>query len=220
MSEIHAKLVAVFMAAAKINENLWLDGTGVDSAAMSVDEFKEHVERTYNVKVEFFELDVDEIEHVYGFIERYGDSGEVAKVYIAKSIGPRWIRFVGIKELCQIVVDAPGVDFQVDGEDTLQRLVAPGSPDINAAENAALRSETVAEYLAYELAYPHEMRVRDLKRLDAKEVTIADLGAHYKVPNHIVETVLSNPYMKFAQSWWDHIAFPDEAATAAGKHSR
>lgn len=214
MSAIHEKLAAVFRAAAKINENLWLDGPGVDSAAMSVDEFKDHVEHTYNVTVEFFELDVDEIEHVYGFIERYGDSGEIAKVYIAKSIGPRWIRFVGIKELCQVVVDKPGADFQVDGEDTLQRLVAPGSPDINAEENAALRSETVAEYLAYELAYPHELRVKDLKRLEAKTTTIADLGVHYKLPSHIVETVLSNPYMKFAQSWWDHIAKLDKPAAA------
>jgi hypothetical protein len=215
MSIIHEKLALVFKAAEKLNENLWLDGPGVDSAAMSVDEFKDHVEHTYNVTVEFFELDVDEIEHVYGFIERYGDNGQIAKVYIAKSIGPRWIRFVGIKELCQVVVDSPGADFRVDGEDTLQRLIAPGSPDINAEENTALRSETVAEYLAYELAYPHEMRVKDLKRLDARETTVADLGAQYKIPNHIVETVLSNPYMKFAQSWWDYIARLDKDAAAA-----
>jgi hypothetical protein len=206
MSAIHDKLAAVFRAAAKINENLWLDGPGINSTAMSVDEFAEHVEHTYKVQVEFFELDVDEIEHVYGFIERYGDSGEVAKVYIAKSIGPRWIRFVGIKELCQIVLDAPGVDFQVDGEDTLQRLIAPASPDLNAEENGAVRSELVAEYLAYELAYPHELRVQDLKRLEAKEVTVAELGVHYKIPNHIVETVLAKPYMQFAQSWWNFIA--------------
>lgn len=205
MNAIQEKLTAVFRAAAKINENLWNDGAGIDSIAMSVDEFAEHVERTHNVKVEFFELDVDEVSHVYGFIERYGDKGEVAKIYIAKSIGPRWIRFVGIKELCQIVLDTVA-DFQPDGEDTLERLVAPASLDINTDENTAVRSERVAEYLAFELAYPHEFRAQDLKRLEAKEVTIAELGVHYKIPNHVVESVLSKPYMKFAQDWWDFIA--------------
>ena len=32
------------------------------------------------------------LEHVYGFIERYGDGGKEARIYIAKSIGPRWIQ--------------------------------------------------------------------------------------------------------------------------------
>jgi len=205
MNKIQEKLAAVFKAAAKINANLWLDGPGIDPIAMSVDEFAEHVERTHGVKVEFFELDVDELSHVYGFIERYGAEGEVAKIYIAKSIGPRWIRFVGIKELCQIVLDTVA-DFQPDGEDTLERLVAPASLDLNTDENIAVRSERVAEYLAFELAYPHELRLRDLKRLEAKEVTIAELGVHYKIPNHVVESVLSKPYIQFAQNWWNFIA--------------
>jgi hypothetical protein len=206
MNAIQVKLTAVFKAAAKINENLWLDGGGIDSVAMSVDEFKDHVEQTYNVTVEFFQLDVDEVSHVYGFIERYGASGEVAKIYIAKSIGPRWIRFVGIKELCQVVLDTPGLDFQPDGEDTLQRLVAPASPDLSADENGAVRSEVVAEYLAFEIAYPHELRLKDIKRLENKEVTVAELAAHYKIPNHVVESVLSKPYLQFAQQWWDFVA--------------
>ena len=211
MNPIQEKLTAVFRAAAKINENLWLDGPGIDSIAMSVDEFKEHIEGTYGVQVQFFELDVDDVDHVYGFIERYGDNGEIARVYIAKSIGPRWVRFVGIKELCQIVLDTPGLDFQPDGEDTLQRLVAP-APDINTGENVALRSELVAQYLAFEISYPHDLRLKDLKRLETKEVTVAELGVHYKIPNHVVEAVLSKPYIEFAQRWWDFILKPAAAA--------
>ena len=100
-------------------------------------------------------------------------------------------------------MDTLGADFQVDGEDTLQRLVAPAGT--SCTENAAIRSEWAAEYLAWELIYPHELRREDVKKLEANKTTIADLGRKYDIPNHIVETVLSKPYMEFAERWWAFI---------------
>ncbi len=207
METIRDKLAQVFRAAELLNENLWLDC--IDSSAMSVDEFAEHVERTYGVKVDFFSLDV-EVEHVYGFIERYGEGGRQARIFIAKNIGVRWMRLVGTKELCQVVLDKLA-DFRTDGEDTLQRLVTPIA-DLDAEENVAVRSEQAAVYLAWELLYPHELRKVDLKKLEANEVQLSELAVQYGIPLSVVEIVLSKPYMEFADKWWEYTLAQRQAA--------
>jgi hypothetical protein len=194
------KLKAAFEAAEQINASLW--HSAVDPQYMSVDEFHEHVTEHHGVAATIKVVDV-ETEHVFGFIERYNDG--TTTIYIVKNLSLRWKRVVGTKELCQIVVDRQE-DFSPDGQDTIQRLFASAvAIDLYAPENAALLSEYVAEVVAWELLYPHELRRADKARIDAGEITIADVATRLRLPSDIVSVVLSPPYLALCDKYWAEV---------------
>lgn len=210
MTTIVEKLRAAFTAADKLNEALW--HSGIESAYMSVEEFAEHATKVCGVEINFKLVDVD-TEHVYGHIERY-DEGKRATIYIVKNISPRWKRVVGTKEICHIVLDA-AEDMSVNGADTLERLVLP-LIEHDAPENAAVRSENLAEICAWELLYPHEFRKRDIKRLDANETNLEALSHDYRIPAQITEMLLSPAYIQWCDRWWDYI-FQERTAKSLAK---
>ncbi len=195
------KLLAVFLAADRLNESFFMEG---DSPYhLSVQLLVEHVQKAFGVTITFGLLDL-ETEHVFGFIERYGEEGKEAKVYIVKNITPRFKRLVGTKEISQIILDTPD-DWRTDGKDTLERICSPIF-DIDLPENVAVRSEAYAEVLSWELLYPFELRKTDLENVLKKATTFSDLAAKYGVPTHVIEQALSKPYMDLCGRYWDHIA--------------
>lgn len=206
MTTIAEKFAAAFAAAEKLNAILWQHG--VDSAAMSVEAFAEHVSQEYGIDIEFRVIDV-ETKYVLGYVERY-DNGKRAIIYLVEPIGSRWRRLVGVKELCQLVLDSED-EFSTDAKDTLARLVTP-TREIDRDENMVVRSEYTAEALAYELIYPHEYRKADKARLEAGDVTVAELGARYGIPGRVVEDVLADPYIQFADRWWHVVRAMKQAA--------
>lgn len=196
MATTSEKLLAAFTAARDLNLELWQKV--IDPASMSIDDLHAVIEAKYNVRIALQTIDV-EMDNVWGFIERY-DHGRRADIYIVKNIPERWKRAVAAKELCHVVLDFED-DWNKDGLDTLQRL---GSillePD--APENAAVRSEQIAEICAWELLYPHEFRGNDKAELDGGVTTIAALAARYQLPEEIIEEILTPPYLRSCDKYW------------------
>lgn len=199
MATFTDKLVAGFEHARRINEALWLDGA--DSQNASIDELHEIVQRTYDINIEFIVLPI-ETEHVYGMIHRY--AGGSAKIYLVESVPDRWKRLVGAKELCHVVIDTQD-DFTTNGEDTLQRLVALRGVDLNAPENAGLRSEHVAEIVAWELLYPHELRAAEVVKCKGNPPALASLAARLQLPEQVLSFIHSAPYMEMCDKVWHEV---------------
>jgi hypothetical protein len=191
-------LLALFTAAAEINAALWADC--IDSGAMSVDEFKDFVSQRLGYDIQFKLVDVEtETEFVHGHIERY-DGEHRAIIYIVKTVDRRQRRQVGVKELCQLVLDIEE-DWSTAGEDTLSRLATP-QVEIGSPDNIAYRSEYLAEILSWELLYPHELRKVDRPKLDAGEVSIEEIGHKRGVPNDTVAILLARNYLDWCDQWW------------------
>jgi Zn-dependent peptidase ImmA (M78 family) len=191
-----AKIQAAFELARRLHEALWMKA--IDPQYLSVDELRDVVSDEFAVQIEIKLLDV-ETKAVYGFIERYAD-GQKACVYIVKNIPVRWKRLVGVKEICHVVVDERE-DWNPDGYDTLQRLVT-GPLDLEAEENAAFRSEHIAELVATELLYPFENRKADRLAVAEGRLTVELLAGRYRLPVQIIERVLTPAYMSMCEKQW------------------
>ncbi len=203
------KLVLVFEVARKINEALWLGC--VDSRHMSIDELQDHISETFDVKIDLALVDVEN-DHVLGFIERY-DGGRRARVYLVKNISPRQKRLVAVKELCHVAIDLDE-DFSTDAIDTLERMVTVGL-DPDAPENLAVRSEHLAEMVAWELLYPYEHREEDKNAIAAGTETVASLAQRYQIPEDVIEMVLRAPYMEMCKKYWQKVHLDQQANVVA-----
>lgn len=203
------KLAMAFEVARKINHALWMGG--VDPQFLRVDDLQAHIAQTFNVQIDLEVVDVEN-DHVLGFIERY-DGGRRARVYLVKNIGPRQKRLVAVKELCHIAIDV-AEDFSTNAIDTLERMVTVGL-DQNAPENLALRSEHLAEMVAWELLYPHENRRADRESLARQETSKAALALQYKIPEDVIEMVLRGPYLDMCDKYWAKVHADQQAIILA-----
>lgn len=210
MASVVERFRRLFETAECLNAALW--GAAVAPEALSVQLLAEIVSEQRNVAIEFklVKAQALENEHVLGHIERY-DGGGRAVIYIVRSATEVMKRAIGVKEVCQVALDG-AEDFQPDGEDTLQRLVSD-VPESDAPENFAVVSEEHAEILSWELLYPLELRQRDAKRIAETCKTPADMVEAYaaiaerlSIPIHIVETVLSPPWLAWSERWWRILA--------------
>ncbi len=211
MTSYSDKLLEAFRHAEKINATLW--HCGIDPQYLSVDELRDHIAEAYGIEVNIYAVDL-EVDHVYGLIQRY-DDGKRANIYILKNIGPRWKRLVGTKELCHVVIDVPDEDFVADGWDTLQRLIAGSMLDKTAPENLALRSEHLAEIVAWELLYPHENRWADVRAIEKGELTLAELSKRLKLPEEVVGFIISPIWMTTCDRLWAVIQKQNDIRAAA-----
>ena len=205
MLTISQKIEAGFELARQITEAACMKG--VDPEKLSIDELRDHISEMFEVEIDMKLLDV-EVEAVYGFIMRY-ENGKRACVYIAKNIPPRWKRLVGVKELCHVVVDVEE-DWNPNGLDTLQRLMT-WTIDMDAEENLAVRSEHIAEMVALELIYPLENRRADIAAGEKTD----QIAAKYKLPETIVQMVVSPAYIKSCDKYWRAV----DAARQASLHA-
>ncbi len=202
MASIRDKIVLAFQAAEKINSALW--GDGIDGSYASIEELLDHVQAHFDVKVTIYAVDV-EAWFIFGFIERFSE-GREATIWLVKNIGSRWLRAVGTKELCQLVLDMPE-DWSTNGLDTLRRLATSTlMVELDAPENIAVRSEYLAEIVSWEILYPHEFRRRDAQALADGRTTRAALANRYKLPEELVEEILSPPYIDFCEKYWREVA--------------
>lgn len=204
------KLLLAFEVARTINEALWM--SGVDPQYVRVDQLQNHIAETWGVRIELYVVDVEN-DHVLGFIERYDDGK--AKVYLVKTIGNRQKRLVAVKELCHVAIDVQE-DFSIDAIDTLERMVTFGL-DIDAPENLALRSETLAEMVSWELLYPHEYRRRDKEALAQGTTTLALLAQKYQIPENTIALVLRGPYLDMCDQYWARVEADHQASVRALK---
>ncbi|MEH6699389.1 MAG: hypothetical protein V7672_11860 [Brevundimonas sp.] len=205
MATIAEKIQSGFELARQINEAVWMDGR--DSQQLSVDELCDYVGQEFSVNITIQVLDV-ETKAVLGFIMRY-EEGRRACVYIVKNTPIRWKRLVGVKELCHVVVDTEE-DFNPNGVDTLQRMMSLVA-DMDAIENLALRSEHIAEMVALELIYPHEDRRAHMDAIGRGEATFADIGTRYRLPEIIIQMILTPAYLAMCDKYWRAV---DEARRA------
>lgn len=205
MLTISQKIEAGFELARQITEAAWMKG--VDPEKLSIDELRDHISEMFEVEIDMKLLDV-EVEAVYGFIMRY-DKGKRACVYIAKNIPPRWKRLVGVKELCHVVVDVEE-DWNPNGLDTLQRLMT-WTIDMDAEENLAVRSEHIAEMVALELIYPLENRREDIAAGEKTD----QIAAKYKLPEAIVQMVVSPAYLASCDKYWRAVEAARQASLSA-----
>lgn len=200
------RLYQLFRCARDLNEELWR--SGIDSSAMSLKQLAEHVTKLCDVEIEFKQVDVENV-IILGHIERYGEDGKKAIIYVVKNISDRFKHAVIAKELCQLLLDT-SEDWQPDGEDTLQKLVVP-TLEIDSAENVAIRSERLAERLSWELLYPIELRRNDLANAVAHEL----IATRVRLPIQIVGLLLSKAYMSWCNKWWEAIVEETRSANAA-----
>lgn len=211
MIKYQDKLALVFEVARKINEALWMGG--VDPQYMSIDELQDHICDSFGVEIDLAVVDVEN-DHVLGFIERY-EGGRRARVYLVKNMGPRQKRLVAVKELCHIAIDVEE-DYSTNAIDTLERMVTVGL-DKDAPENLAVRSEHLAEMVAWELLYPFENRQKDKEAMVAGQTTKAALAQQYKIPEHVIEMVLRTPYLDMCEKYWRKVHEDNQARIRASK---
>lgn len=211
--KLRDKLEVVFECARKINNALWM--SGIDSQYVRIDQLRAHIAETYGVEIDLEVVDVEN-DHVLGFIERY-EGGRRARVYLVKNMGPRQKRLVATKELCHIAIDSEE-DFSTDAMDTLERMVTFGL-DQDAPENAAVRSEVLAELVAWELLYPHENRRADKDGVLRGDIQLSTLAQRYQIPEHAIEMILRAPYLEMCDKYWALVHANHQAILMAQKSS-
>lgn len=211
MVSVTEKIQSGFELARRLHEALWM--RAVDPQYLSVDELRDVISEMFDVDIKLKTLDV-EASTVLGFIERW-EGGRKACVYIVKNIGIRWKRLVAVKELCHVGIDIEE-DWNPDGLDTLQRLMT-NPPDIDAVENLAFRSEHIAEMVGIELLYPFENRRGDIEALQRGETRTDILAARYRLPEGVIQMVLSPVYMAMCGKYWAAVHSAHQAEVMRSK---
>lgn len=191
---------AAFRTAQKIKEHMDQYCLAPDRIPVSVDDLAYVVGDMFGVKIEMCDVDYTSV-FVNGMVERFIDKR--ARISVKREQSNDMKRFVATKELCQIAIGSD-LDFSTHGTDTLEAMVfaggiVNGSKEAGLRDNAdaALQSEYLAEFVAYEVLYPVVYRLNDKKALKENNQTIRTLANHYDIPSFVVGRVLSERYEVF-----------------------
>lgn len=164
----------------------------------SVEDLQYAVETIYNIKIEKLEVRF-EGRFLRGLCERYADGR--ARILVNANQDNASLRFTTVKEMSHIIIDEPE-DWSANGEATISHLLELQRLTGVHTGPAELNSEKLAEIAAIELMMPYDLRKGDVDLIAKGEQTIASLGLHYDVPDHIVEYALSDSFREFAGKYW------------------
>lgn len=142
---------------------------------------------------------------IKGRIDRYVDPASKqshADIIISSKLNYCWTRFVGVKEMCHLVIDT--VDTSVKSSmassaEHVQKLIGELISSVDsgsASKSEQYFSEVHAYYCAIELMFPIRQRLAAAQRLIDKDpnTSIHSLAVEYRMPKHYVELSLNPNY--------------------------
>jgi hypothetical protein len=204
---INEKLLNLFQVARTVNSRLWWEIDKAESI-LSVTRLQGYITEHHKLSIEFYTVD-EESHFVLGHLERSGQGGQIVRIYTLANLSPRWIRFVKIKELCQLLLDT-AADMSTNAQDTLQRIVSD-LVEVDAPENAIVLSEFLAEFLAIELVYELDQTRKDFAEIVDREAAISKIAKRLSIPEDIVDHCLNPASIAWREKWWKLVAdrFPE-----------
>lgn len=172
----------------------------------------EILETTHVDKITITPKDTDLKENVVlGRYRRYSESAVYGEpidhvmIDYASSMNLCWTRFVIAKELCHIFLNKThhqdnGRNGHTVTEKDLSKLVAAlseRSEILTVHESPAVRCEILAEHFACELLFPFEFRLKYRDAYNEAEVTNYELATLFRIPETIVNQIMSDEYFDF-----------------------
>lgn len=201
------RAAAVFRKINTVRDDIRAYSIDGDSHVLPIEGFQRVVETMCKIQVKK-RLVSFRADHLRGMVERFDT---VAFVYVRKGLPENDIRFSAVKELCHLVLDEPE-DWSPEGVTTIREFLsdtALGLREGHQALAAALsQSEQLAEVAAVELMYPFALRRKNLADLDAERTTVAQLAAHYRVPEFVVTRAHWPRYHEVISEMWDEVGGP------------
>jgi len=172
-----------------------------DMAATSMDDLKYAFEQTYDVSIDFFLSPDLKDQLLRGMYLRFGNQ---VKIYLDKGLAPDWLRYVGVKEMCHLILkDAEYMTS--DPAALIELMIYEETSPLDGDAPLDMVADMWAKYAAHELLFPHEERAAAKAQLAAGEATLFSLAQTYEVPEHVIDWVLSDGYMSVCDEAWNEV---------------
>lgn len=145
---------------------------------------------------------------IKGRIDRYRnpENGQFhADIFIASKLNYCWRRFVGVKEMCHLIIDTydASVDYSCAGDpQTLNNMIGElisVNLDASTKYSEQYVSEMLAIHCAIEIMFPISHRIAAAKKIAENDpnTNIMSLANEYRMPKHYVEMSLRPFSMDF-----------------------
>jgi hypothetical protein len=204
----------VFLEVARVRETLNAYCLHPDVVPASLDDIEYAILQEYGAEVEKktwpFKSD-----RIRGLIRIYDPrtpgTALFAQTVVDSELNDAQNRYYQTKELCHILLhhqencttDPTEIIAYFVRESTLENGVGPD-----------IKNESLADLAAYELLFPRDLRDAAKARIEAGEDTIFGVADWLGLPQHVVETILDDPYSGFAKHVWERVDARDAAAAA------
>lgn len=201
------KLEVVFRKVKHIKEHMKRCCLAPDRAKLSVEDLQWAISDMYDLKIEKFEVAFDG-QFLHGLVERYEKR---ARILLRKDQVEDMMRFVSVKELCQVALDE-AEDWSPAGTETLEgygyevALDLAGENEKRQLAERHIQSERLAEIAATELMYPFEFRAQDLADITAQKTTRKAIALHFHMPEFAVGRALGEQRMLLVQKFWAKVS--------------
>jgi hypothetical protein len=129
-------------------------------------------------------------------VERYKDR---AHIYLRKDQPDDMMRFVCVKELCQIALDEQE-DWSPVGTNTIETLVY--EVVLDDLPPPVTQSEYWAEIAAIELVYPFVYREVDAADIKNGKTTPKSLALYFHIPEFVIGIACHPKYARIATIGW------------------
>lgn len=196
-----------FLEVARVRETLTQYCLAADKVPVSLDDIEDAIGHEYNATIDKKTLPFKS-DLVRGMIRIYEpeDHGTTrAQIIIDADMNHAMTRLVQTKELCHVMLhnmenctDDPTRIIAYYVQETV--LV-----DVNGDPKLDVKNEALADICAYELLFPHELRVEAARKIAAKEDSVFTIADWLGIPQHVVEHVLDDKYMTFATAVWERV---------------
>ncbi len=198
----------VFLEVKRVKETLTRYCLVPDVVPSSLDDIEHAIKEEYGAAIEKKTLPFKS-ELVRGLIRIYDPRGSekfFAQTVIDSELNLAMTRYVQTKELCHILLHHKE-NCTLDPTSIISFFVQESVLVTNGARDTrALKNESLADLAAFELLFPHDLREAAKKRVLAKEDTMFGTADWLQLPEHVVEHILSDEYLPFADHVWAEIA--------------
>lgn len=203
-----ADALPVFREVMRVRETLNAYCLSSDKVPVSLDDVEYAVTQEYGAEIEKkmlpFKSDL-----VRGLI-RIWDAREhgfklYAQTVIDSELNSAQTRYVQTKELCHIILHCAD-NCTPDPTCIIEYFVQDGMRVINGdGDPIDAKNEKLADVAAYELLFPHDLRSAAKARIAANEDSIFGVADWLDIPEHVVEAVLADRYIHFADHVWSKL---------------
>lgn len=196
-----------FIEVAKVRETLAQYCLAPDKVPVSLDDIEDAISNEYNAVVEKKTLPFKS-DLVRGMIRIFRPDGADktrAQIIVDADMNHAMMRLVQTKELCHVMLH--NMENCTDDPTEIIAYYVQESVlvDVNGDPKLDVKNEALADLCAYELLFPHELRTGAAQKIAAKEESVFTIADWLGIPQHVVEHVLDDKYLHFADAVWARV---------------
>lgn len=197
-----------FLEVARVRETLAQYCLAPDKVPASLDDIEDAISHEYNAIIEKKTLPFKS-DLVRGLIRVYdpkpGEDTIRAQTIIDSDMNHGMRRFVQTKELCHVMLHMKENCTDDPTEIIAYYVQEAVLVDVNGDLKPDVKNEALADLCAYELLFPHELRAEAARKIVAKDESVFTIADWLGIPQHVVEQVIDDRYMKFADAVWARV---------------